>query len=615
MQPSCPNVNELKRFLLGQLDPQADKALGEHVEGCAVCMGTVQHLLREITPRPGMPKADHGRSTEVPTKVPDCSFLAPPEEPGELGRLGDYRVLRLIGSGGMGLVFLAEDIRLKRSVALKTMSPDLYQKAHFRQRFLREAQAMAAIHHDNIVPIFQVGEDRNMPFIAMPLLEGETLAQKLDRAAAFSLAEILTIGRQVAAGLAVAHAQGLIHRDIKPGNIWLEPPSRATPVKSAGGTEAAANRVKILDFGLARIVEGSSELTSVSMLVGTPAFMSPEQARAQPTDRRSDLFSLGSVLYRLTTGELPFSGSSVINTLIAVTSHDPKPAHTLNPQVPKRLGDLIMRLLAKDPSQRPQSAQEVAKELDAIANEEHTALLGTPLAMAGRNKLNRLGLWRIAIASILLLGAVGMSYWFGPAIWRYATNQHSSNPGEGYEQPRTKPEDTYPDTVVAKWVLSVGSIVRIVKDGRTMELDRFQKLPDEPFKVTGIHSHSSQKISDEDLERFRKLSKLYSLSLAGAPITNKGLSHITGINPLRSIDLSNTAITDEAIEQLMPMSSRLRLLVLQGTKVSDVGLARLEAFKQLRTLDVRDTAVTAQGIAKLRMALPECKVKSDFGAK
>jgi Protein kinase domain len=277
--------------------------------------------------------------------------LAPPRGPGEVGWLGPYRVLEVLGSGGMGVVFRAEDPQLRRSIALKTMRPALAAIASNRLRFIREAQAVAALDHDHIIPIYHVGEDRGIPFIAMPLLKGETLDDRLRREGRPPIAEALRIGREVAEGLAAAHAGGLVHRDIKPANIWLEAPR---------------GRVRILDFGLARAESDLQNLTTTGAILGTPAFMSPEQAQGRPIDPRSDLFSLGCVLYRCATGSPPFQGTSAAAVLGAVLTGHPPPPRTVEPAVPWPFSALILRLLAKDPDRRPSSALEVAGAIAEI---------------------------------------------------------------------------------------------------------------------------------------------------------------------------------------------------------------------------------------------------------
>jgi serine/threonine protein kinase len=278
-------------------------------------------------------------------------FLEPAEAADELGRLGPYRVLELVGQGGMGVVFRAVDTALGRAVALKVMRPALLADEAARQRFLREARAAAAVEHDHLIPIFQVGEARGVPFFAMPLLRGESLQARLRRGTTLTPAEAVRIGRETAEGLAAAHTAGLIHRDVKPANIWLESRPAGPP------------RVRLLDFGLARPVAASERLTHSGAVLGTPAYMAPEQARGREVDHRGDLFSLGCVLYRLCTGTLPFPGDDTIAVLAALARDEPVPPHALNPELPPALSELVMRLLNKDPSQRPASAAEVVDVL------------------------------------------------------------------------------------------------------------------------------------------------------------------------------------------------------------------------------------------------------------
>ncbi len=206
------------------------------------------------------------------------AFLSPPQADDELGRLGKYRILKVLGHGGMGVVFQAEDSLLERQVAIKAMLPTLSASASAGQRFLREAKAMAAVKHDHIVTIYQVDEERGVPFLAMEFLQGEPLDRRLGRDKKLAVPEVLRIGREIAAGLDAAHTTGLIHRDIKPSNIWLE--DRRGTLSPGGRGQGEGTRVKILDFGLARATAQAPGLTQQGAIVGTPAYMAPEQARA-----------------------------------------------------------------------------------------------------------------------------------------------------------------------------------------------------------------------------------------------------------------------------------------------------------------------------------------------
>lgn len=295
---------------------------------------------------------------------PSYAFLTPAQAPDEIGRLGSYRVLKLLGEGGMGLVFQAEDLHLQRPVALKVMKAEAARNPAARQRFLREARAAAALKHDNVITIYQVAEDRGVPFLAMEYLRGQSLDQWLCRHKP-TVPQILKLGREVAEGLAAAHARGLIHRDIKPANVWLEAPH---------------GRVKILDFGLARTTSGDDlHLTRTGTILGTPAYMSPEQARSEKVDGRSDLFSLGVVLYRLCTGAMPFAGDTVMAVLASLLTTEPAPVRNLNPEVPEALGTLVMQLLAKRVEDRPQSARAVVDAIQRIRpGLAHRTIVGPP---------------------------------------------------------------------------------------------------------------------------------------------------------------------------------------------------------------------------------------------
>lgn len=296
-------------------------------------------------------------STIGPSEDADLSFLDPPLAADEVGRLGGYLLRRLIGQGGMGLVFLAEDTDLRRTVALKVMKPACARVARARLRFLREAQAMAAVKSSHVVNVYQVGQVGQFPFLAMELLAGESLERRLQRQERLPWPDVVRVGRETAAGLAAAHQCGLIHRDIKPSNLWLE------DLGSRGPAEPA-ERTKILDFGLARVVESDERLTRLGEVIGTPAYMAPEQARGEVVDARADLFSLGCVLYQLSTGQRPFVGNGVLATLQQLAVHQPPPLASLCPEIPAFLSALVEQLLAKDPAQRPPSAQAVIATLD-----------------------------------------------------------------------------------------------------------------------------------------------------------------------------------------------------------------------------------------------------------
>jgi eukaryotic-like serine/threonine-protein kinase len=389
---TCVGAADLREYLLGRMAEPTAAAVETHVASCPECRKLLPTIRAEddfvasfrdqaATPLPADPQLDqlaerlHCLLQTLPigsdaTTPPDGEAaapasdledtldrsltLGPPQSPNEIGRLGGYRVLKELGRGGMGVVYQAEDPKLKRLVALKVMLPRHSSDKSARQRFIREAQAMAAVHHDHIVTIFQVDENNGVPFLAMEFLDGMPLDKWLKDGRKPSVAQVLRMGREIAEGLAAAHERGLIHRDVKPGNIWLD--------------SAHKGRVKILDFGLARVGTDDVHLTRSGAIVGTPAYMSPEQARGEKVDGRTDLFSLGCVLYRLCTGAMPFAGDTTTALLLALAMDHPKPVRDVNPEIPATLSDLVMRLLAKTPAERPASAREVVELVEAIEN-------------------------------------------------------------------------------------------------------------------------------------------------------------------------------------------------------------------------------------------------------
>jgi serine/threonine protein kinase len=362
----------------------------------------LQHTVLDA-PALDVPKAPVAESPTDATQELLAS-IRPAEATDELGRLGPYRLLKSLGAGAAGIVFLAEDIQLRRQVALKVMRKVPGDIVLARQRFLREAQAAAVLDHENILTIYQVGEDRDIPYLAMKLLQGETLDARLKREKELLVHEALRIGQEIAEGLDAAHERGLIHRDIKPANIFLE------------GTQA---RVKIVDFGLARAVSDDEHLTRTGTVVGTPAYMSPEQARGGRLDHRSDLFSLGCVLYRMLAGRTPFQADDTMGMLMALAQDTPPPIRALNACVPHELAGVIMQLLAKSPEARPQSARSVADRLAAIARRHSMK----PESKPPEAKSAPRPLW-ITVCQLVALAAVAFAlFWFGPPAYHTVSSR------------------------------------------------------------------------------------------------------------------------------------------------------------------------------------------------
>ncbi len=416
----CPTRQELEHFVLGRLEQETATRIGDHVATCDLCAGTVSNLqyseetlscaqpigddieqdpLAQQTGTVALPLAerDDPMFDDTPPQIAGIAppnlpgdqqswpFLSPSDREGDLGKLGPYHVLSVLGVGGMGVVFRAEDPKLHRQIALKAIKPEFVEHEDAKQRFMREAQAVAAINHDNVIAIYQVAEDR-VPFLTMPLLEGETLAERLRRSQPLPVDQVLEIAHQMAVGLDAAHQRGVVHRDIKPTNIWLEQDS---------------DRVKLLDFGLARPADGNSELTTPGTIAGTPLYMAPEQIDARQVDARADLYSLGCVLYRMLTGTTPISAPTPLATLSAIATQEPKSPSEVNREISDELSNLVMRLLGKAPADRPQSAGEVADEIARIQGTASQPVQPAETSASGSQ-------WRsstVAGAAILLLAA------------------------------------------------------------------------------------------------------------------------------------------------------------------------------------------------------------------
>ncbi len=271
-------------------------------------------------------------------------ILSPAESSDEIGRIAHYRVIEFIASGGMGLVFKAEDSKLNRLVCIKVLNPSLANNRDSVARFAREAQAAAKLRNNRITTVLEFGEDKELPFLVMELLEGQSLRDKINVAGKLVPATARKFTIQIAEGLRYAHERGYLHRDIKPENIWVTP----------------EGDIKLLDFGLARAFEDTTNLTNSGTILGTPTYMSPEQVRGKELDARSDLFSVGTVLFEMLTGESPFGKSNLFSTMMSVANDTLAfPEATAKNAIPDDLKPAIQSLLQKSPQHRVSSAEQL----------------------------------------------------------------------------------------------------------------------------------------------------------------------------------------------------------------------------------------------------------------
>lgn len=349
----------------------------------------------------------------------------PPSSDGMIAtgaRLGDYELLEVLGSGGMGIVTKALDTKLRRVVAIKTLSTIFAHHPQSRSRFLREAQAAAAVRHENVVAIYAVDDQGETPFLVMEHINGKSLQQRIEDLGPMPIPEVLRIGILIASGLAAAHDIGLVHRDIKPANILLD---------------SDGDRVKITDFGLARAVSDIG-ITQTGQVAGTPQYMSPEQAQGMVVDHRSDLFSLGTVLYTMLSGQSPFRGESAVAVLRSVCDSRPAPIYQLRPEVSRSVGLIVEKLMSKRPERRFQTAREVASALKAELDGIHSKIPNQPAKSVSLAKKTA----RIpSIFAFVLVSAAlaGVAIWLGGSPTRENSStalpvrpvHHSGQPESG----------------------------------------------------------------------------------------------------------------------------------------------------------------------------------------
>jgi serine/threonine-protein kinase len=424
----------IEQLLDGRLTPDEQGQFEKHIEVCSTCRERLESTAAEQAY--WNDAAVHLRDDALDSEVGACSsgsaadlegasssdsatalrvadYFDPTDDPRMLGRFGGYEIAGIVGFGGMGVVLKGFEPALDRYVAIKLLAPHLATSGAARTRFAREARAAAAVLHENVVAIHRVAEANALPYLVMPYMPGDSLQKRLDDCGPMQLAEILRIGMQIAAGLAAAHAQGLIHRDIKPGNILLD---------------KGVERVTITDFGLARAADDAS-LTRSGVIAGTPQYMSPEQARGQPLDCRSDLFSLGSLLYVLCTGRPPFRAETAFGVLHRISESQPTPIRQIAPETPDWLCEIIAKLHAKDPHDRFQSAGEVAALLGRwLAHLQQPTVIPAPPRTRKREQRTA-WTWRIVAAAAIVLMGIG-----GVATYRLLSPVEGGNMESGGDQ-------------------------------------------------------------------------------------------------------------------------------------------------------------------------------------
>lgn len=410
LSADCLETSQIDSLLRGHLTPEEYDAVQNHLELCDTCRarveatigpaqwwGDVQSVLLNyrngaFSQREVISTIAERNDTST-AKLLD--LLGPTDDPNMLGRIGSYEIMGLLGQGGMGAVFKGFDRSLNRFVAIKMLLPHLAASGPARKRFAREGQAVAAVVDDHVMAIHCVDQWQGVPYLVMTYSRGASLQNRLSASGPLDVTEVLRVGMQAARGLAAAHAQGIVHRDIKPANIFLD---------------HNVERVQLMDFGLARAVDDAS-LTRTGVLAGTPQYMSPEQARAETVDHRSDLFSLGSVMYAMCTGHAPFRAESSYSVLRLITDKEPRPIREINPDVPEWLCSIISKLMAKQASKRYESAKDVSRLLEGcLAHVQHPTSAPLPDSLLRRDTTVQNSIFTVTRTGVMtMLGLIGMT--------------------------------------------------------------------------------------------------------------------------------------------------------------------------------------------------------------
>jgi hypothetical protein len=446
-QTTCPDPDVMHDLLTGDLSDAEHDRLASHFDLCSECRQrfedavSMPEFLGDVSRLCGATERKRETATlsrlmqDMPQQLSTAAdaasmatwsaeavseFFEPSDKPEHIGRLGSYEVVEVVGRGGMGIVLRGVDTKLNRVVAIKVLAPELASNPNARRRFFREGQAAAAVSHDHVVTIHAVDDSERLPYLVMEFVDGESLEECVRRTGSLSVEQILRIGRQAALGLAAAHEVGLVHRDMKPANILLE---------------NGIQRVRITDFGLARAVDDVG-MTQTGTVTGTPLYMSPEQSRGEHVDHRTDLFSLGSVLYTMCTGRAAFRANSTVAVLKRVCEDTPRPIREVNPDIPHWLADIIDRLMAKQPEARLQTASELADLLGAhLAHLQDPGNVPAPVGVAecpcqspGRLRPARLLLLAVLVAFVTFgvsdaLGLTSVSETFMGIVLKLTTRE------------------------------------------------------------------------------------------------------------------------------------------------------------------------------------------------
>jgi serine/threonine protein kinase/tetratricopeptide (TPR) repeat protein len=491
--------------------------------------------------------------------------------------ISHFRIVEKLGAGGMGVVYKAIDTRLDRAVALKFLPDNMAQDSQALERFRREAHAASALTHPGICTIYDIGEQDRRPFIAMEFIDGETLRQHI-HGLALPLAEILDLGIQLADALDAAHAGGIIHRDIKPSNVFVTKRGQA----------------KVLDFGLAKLVPrdfltGTSEdssskqhqesISTVGVISGTPAYMSPEQIRGDDLDARTDIFALGLLLYEMATGRQAFSAKSGGALIEAILVHSPPPARSLNPEIPARLDEVINKCLEKDRDLRYSGAAGVRAELLALKRASESGQVISAGALEG-HRLGKLG-WKLAAAGIAFLVVVSaVSGWVYSSRRARALTRKDTVVLLGFTNKTGDPifDDTLPQGLAAQ--LQQSPFLSLVSEQRVQQTLRLMGRPPDSKLSPAIAGDLCQRTG----------SKAY---LSGS-ITSLGSTYVIGVSAV------NCQTGDNLAEEQVSANGKENVLKELGVASTELRKKLGESLKSVQNLDTPIEQATTPSLEALQ---------------
>jgi eukaryotic-like serine/threonine-protein kinase len=489
---------------------------------------------------------------------------------------GRYRVERELGRGGMAKVFLGTDTVLGRTVAVKVLAPQFADDDGFVQRFRREAQAAASIGHPHIVSVFDTGSDDGVHYIVMEYVEGRTLAEFLSGGGRIMSDRAIDIGEDVCTALEAAHRQGVIHRDIKPGNIMLSP----------------RGEVKVTDFGIARVTTTADTVAQTAAILGTASYLSPEQAQGQPVDGRSDIYSLGCVLYEMVTGRPPFLGDSPVAVASKQVLEQPVPPSKLNPDVTPDLDAVILRALAKNPANRYQSAEEFGADLERA--KRGLPVDATPLLAAGTTQVldrtrapatqvlpppqpeRRSTSWVPVVVTLVLVALLGLLLWF---LATNLLNEEPPTPVQITVPPIVGEDRADAERILTNRGLEVGDITRVPATDESQEPGTV--LEQDPVAGEKVDRGTPVDLTIVEAPELVEIPDLEGATLeeAQAALTEAGLEPVGPVEePSDTVDEGRVTRSDPPAGDEVEPNSEVTIFVSTGLEQVTVPEVRCQSF-------------------------------------